>query len=230
MDHVRLDRIGMPASWASAKLVSDFNREFEGSNLKLHCMTSGHWFLEFPRELDAMGVEPGRVLGRDITDDLPSGSDGPYLRRVMTEIQMWLHGIADEHAAFNALWLWGGGGLWPQLAGETLPVAASNDPLIGGLWRLARREAVSVPESFAAASKIDAGNLLVTLSLEELRLQDLGEPLERLECEWLAPAWAALKRGTLRSLAVNLNGGLSRVTRAQRWRFWRSPRHWAHSP
>ncbi len=229
MDHVRLDRIGVRESSAQAELLRAFNREFRGSGLTLHCRAGVHWFLEFPRELDAESVEPGRVLGRDVADDLPSGPDGPYLRRVMTEIQMWLHGVQDERAQFNSLWLWGGGGVWPELAGETLPVAASSEPLMRGLWRQAGRDAISVPENFAAAVRLDAVNLLVTLSFEELRLQHAAQPLELLERNWLAPAWAAFERGALRSLAVNLNGVLSRVTRAQRWRFWRVPRHWAQS-
>ena len=229
LDHVRLEQIGVPASSAQAELVTAFNREFQSSNLKLHCVAGVHWFVEFPRELAATGVEPGRVLGRDVAGDLPSGYDGPYLRRVMTEIQMWLHAVGEARAPFNALWLWGGGGVWPQLAGQTLPLAASNEPLVRGLWQLAGRESVAAPEDFAAASKLDAGHLLVTVSLEQLRLQFPDQPLERLERDWLAPAWAALERGALRSLAVNLNGVLSRVTRAQRWRFWRAPRHWAQS-
>ena len=229
MDHVRLDHIGVRPSAADAALVTDFNREFHEAGLKLHCMAGVHWFLELQRELNAACVAPGRVLGRDVADDLPSGADGPYLRRVMTEIQMWLHGVGDERARFNALWLWGGGHRWPEFSGQTLPVAASSEPLLRGLWRLAGRGVVSVPKDFAGACGLDAENLLVTLSLEELRLEHPGQPLERLERDWFAPAWDALGHGALRSLAVNLNGVLSRVTRAQRWRRWRTPRHWAES-
>jgi hypothetical protein len=56
------------------------------------------------------------VLDRHIADYLPAGADAPRLRRLMSEIEMWLfeHAVnrtrlAHAVPAVNGLWLWGGG-------------------------------------------------------------------------------------------------------------------------
>jgi hypothetical protein len=147
----------------------------------------------------------------------------------MTEIQMWFHNRSDEQAACNALWLWGGGGVWPDISGRSLPVAASSEPVLRGLWRLGAGENREPVENFQAADQLGAGRLLVTLSLEEWRAAGQERPLQRLERDWLAPAWNALTSGTLKTLNLNLNGLLTRVTRGQHWRVWRKIRHWAES-
>ena len=72
------------------------------------------------RALDAVTRDPGDVLDRHIEDYLPTGADAPRLRRLMSEIEMWLfeHAVNRTRSttgmpAMNGLWLWGGG---PALA------------------------------------------------------------------------------------------------------------------
>jgi len=229
IDHVRLEAVGAGKAEALQSVVAGFNREFGDGGFLLHATQGGHAFLEMPRRMLAASFDPGRIVGQDIADRLPTGADAPLLRRLMTEIQMWLHARRVADAAFNALWLWGGGGTWPEPADGELPVAASPEPLVRGLWRLWSGQCIEPPANFAAASRLPARALLATLSLEDWRAQGEGRPLERLDREWLAPAWRALQRGRLATLTLNLNGELTRVTRAQRWRFWRARHHWADS-
>ena len=60
--------------------------------------------------------DPALIAGRDVYGHLPDGADGPFVRRVLTELQMVMHdhpvNRARERAgrlAANSLWLWGGG-------------------------------------------------------------------------------------------------------------------------
>jgi hypothetical protein len=72
-------------------------------------------FCIFDQPLEVATQDPERVLDRHIEGFLPQGSDAPRLRRLMSEMEMWLF----EHPAMgppargarpvNGLWLWGGG-------------------------------------------------------------------------------------------------------------------------
>lgn len=229
IDHVRLDGIAGPAMDKANALAAAFNHEFRGDKVVLHVCAGGHWFLEMPRELSAASVDPGRIVGRDVANSLPSGADAPLLRRLMTEIQMWLHARAEGEPGCNALWLWGGAGRWPDLVGRKGPVAASDEPLMRGLWRLAQLRCGDPVDNFAAARSLDERALLVTVSLERWRTAGERRPLQRLERDWLAPAWQALAAGSIDALSLDLNGSLSRAARRHCWRIWRTRRHWAES-
>ncbi len=72
--------------------------------------------LSGPRVADADTIDPARVLGASISEVLPQASSAPTLRRLVAEIEMWLHGhrVNAERATqgrlpITALWLWGGG-------------------------------------------------------------------------------------------------------------------------
>ena len=227
MDYVRLDAVAAPGSGVLAALAQAFNREFADSGYALHVAPTGHAFLETPRRLEAASVDPGRIVGRDVAGSLPKGPEAGALRRLMTEIQMWLHGEPGAARPFNALWLWGGGGTWPEPAGGRLPLAASSEPLVRGLWALAGAPSAEPAADFAEASGLPARSVLATVSLELWRSQGELQSLRRLEADWLAPAWRALEEGRLASLTLYLNGALTRISRAQRWRWWRARRHWA---
>jgi hypothetical protein len=229
LDHVRLDGIARPVAGAAAALAADFNHEFRGDSVVLHVCAGGRWFLEMPRELSAASVDPGRIIGRDVANSLPTGIDAAYLRRLMTEVQMWLHARAGGEPGCNGLWLWGGGGSWPDLAGRKGPVAASDEPIMRGLWRLAQLACVDAVDDFAAARSLNERALLVTISLERWRIAGERRPLLRLERAWLQPAWQALTAGSMGALSLDLNGTLSRAARRHCWRIWRTRRHWAES-
>jgi hypothetical protein len=228
MDHVRMDGVAAPDAASLAWLSAAFNREFADSGHALHATPTGQAFLEAPKCVDAVSVDPGRAVGRDVADFLPGGPGGGELRRLMTEIQMWLHGAAGPARTFNALWLWGGGGTWPEVPPcSELPVAASPEPLVRGLWKLAGAPVAAPAADFAAASLLRARSVLATVSLEHWRGGGERQPLRRLEADWLAPAWRALRIGRLKSLELHLNGKLTRASRTHCWRVWRARRHWA---
>lgn len=227
IDHVRLDSILYPGAVDGAAVAADFQRVFAGDGLVLHPHAGPHWFLEMPRDLVASTFDPARVLGNDIDGSLPAGIDSGWLRRITTEIQMWLHGRAARAPGFNALWIWGGGRVWPGLSNRQLRPAASDEALLRGIYRLGAAPIFDAVASLDEARRLGAASLIVTVSLEKWRAQGETQPLARLEHEWLAPAWNALTSGSVASCTLYLNRTLVRATRAHAWRIWRPRRHWA---
>src|SRR5258705_991671 len=102
-DHVRLDALAPHAREIADGLAAEFRREFSADGLILHMADGPHWLLEVPRTLNARTVDPGRLIGNDVGRSLPDGADGAYLRKLMTEVQMWLHGRTAPSAGFNGL-------------------------------------------------------------------------------------------------------------------------------
>lgn len=119
MSNVRLARDGilrLDAERATA-LALDFNRVWRDSGIHLGAGKFGDLFCIFDQPLEVATQDPERVLERHIEGFLPQGSDAPRLRRLMSEMEMWLF----EHPAMgkpargarpvNGLWLWGGGAM-----------------------------------------------------------------------------------------------------------------------
>jgi hypothetical protein len=101
---------------ARRELAQDFNAVFAESGFRLEALQSTNFLMTGPRIEDLDTVEPARILGASVTEVLPAASTAPRLRRLVAEIEMWLHGHrvnADRERngrmPITALWLWGGG-------------------------------------------------------------------------------------------------------------------------
>ena len=97
-------------------LALDFNKVFGESGFRLEALPSAGFLMSGPRIADPDIVDPARVLGASITGVLPEASNAPTLRRLVAEIEMWLHdhpvNVARQRRGrlpITALWLWGGG-------------------------------------------------------------------------------------------------------------------------
>lgn len=102
---------------ARRALARDFNTVFAESGFRLEALSSAGFLILGPRIGDLDTVEPARILGGSVTEALPEASTAPTLRRLVAEIEMWLHSHpvnADRarrgRLPITALWLWGGGG------------------------------------------------------------------------------------------------------------------------
>ncbi len=101
---------------ARRELAQDFNSVFAESGFRLEALPSASFLMTGPRIEDLDTVEPARILGASVSEVLPEASTAPTLRRLVAEIEMWLHGhrVNDDRARngrmpITALWLWGGG-------------------------------------------------------------------------------------------------------------------------
>lgn len=195
-------------------LASDFKRVFGSAEVRLIATPSGKLFSVFDTEMAAVTNEPAAALGRDIGDFLPSGTDAPRLRRLLSELEMWLfeHPVnlaraAAGRAVVTGLWLWGGGGALtrlPVISGWT----AGSDPLFGA-W------------SARAEFPRGGGSGVVVLT------QAPGaDDWAAAESQWIAPALEELRSGRIRRL--ELCAGERRFIVSARWalRIWRRARPW----
>jgi hypothetical protein len=98
------------------ELAQDFNSVFAESGFRLEALASAGFLVSGPRIDDRDIVEPARILGASVSEVLPEAANAPTLRRLVAEIEMWLHSHpvnADRgrrgRLPITALWLWGGG-------------------------------------------------------------------------------------------------------------------------
>ncbi len=216
MQAVHLPEDGLPilSAQEAGRLAEDFARVFAGGDARLAADPAGRLYGLFDRPLEALTRDPAQVRGGDIWEHLPAGRDGPRLRRLASEIEMWLHEhpLNRERAARGAsvvtgLWLWGCGATLaalPPLHGFT----AGRDALFGA-W----------PSCEHWPAHAIAG--VVTLAA---RPGEAG--WEEAERCWLAPAAAALAAGRLRALLLSGGARCLRVGPRWRWQGWRTRRPW----
>jgi hypothetical protein len=189
-----------------------------------------------PRE-HVTTVDPARLLDADIGQALATDTAAAReLRRLGTEIEMWLHSAATNAAReragrrrISALWLWGGGA--PTSVAGANDVHWSEfrlhgtDPFVAALENLGAREPAGArPASFAELSSAPS----TILELAPMSGAP-SESLPALESNWFAPARTALSEGTLDLLTIVANDRVFRVRRRQGWKFWRRRRSWLQS-
>jgi hypothetical protein len=197
-------------------LAADFNRTFVGAGMRLSVNRSSVLLCVFDQMLEATTHDPEAMAGSDVFGFQPSGVDAPRLRRLMSEMEMWLfdHQVNRARAAnarqpITGLWLWGGGaiGSFPAVRGWT----AGPDPFFAAFGDETRfpREA-------------DSGVVVCT----DHPGSSTWPAVER---RWIAPALAAMKSGRMKRLDLSAANRRFSVGRGPNWRFWRRPRPWWES-
>jgi len=229
LDRVHLHPAGLLALSADEqqRLAADFARLFADSPWALHARGERELLLGGPA-LDASGEDPAHFLGRDPSPGLPRGVAAAPLRRLVSELEMWLHEhplnelrIAVGKLPISGLWLWGGGNAI-EPAPHALPPLFGTDLAIESLWRLAGAPRQPLPAQFSALADVRVGGAVV---IAEVPSGTGPEVLQQIERDWIAPLLAhALNGGS----AATLLCADKRFTlnRRARWRFWRRARPW----
>jgi len=214
-------------------LVASFNAVLGGDGLALEPLPSGQCLLALPRAMQATTHDPAPLAGRDASGLLPSGPDGAWLRRLMTEAQMLLHEhpvnlarVARGGQPVNALWLWGIGAGELPAPEAPLPPLASDDDFLRALWRGhgGRVEATAGGLAETLAGRHDTVPV-VTLALGRLAANPT-QALLQAEEQWFAPLTAALAGGRLDAAALFLAGQQVEFAARHRLRVWRRSRPW----
>jgi hypothetical protein len=229
LDHVRMaDRGLVRIADDRAAWCAEFNRVF-GPRYSLHDAGERAFLLTGLRA-SVPSVDPARLLGAEIGPALP-GADAPELRRLWTEIEMWLHGSALNDARararlprVSALWLWGrdAGARAPNAVGGPDVELLGGDPLLAGLSRVRQWQLKNAPPTFAqvAATRAHAVAEFAVLT------GAAHESLAQLDAHWFAAARQALADGALASLEIIANDRRFRIAPRAHWRFWRPRRDW----
>jgi len=217
-----------------AQLSADFARTFASSKYDLKPLPSGEFVLETPGLTALATSEPARCVGSVLDAPVPPGPAAAPLRRLLAEIEMWLHTHPLNESrrergaiAVTSLWLWGASGRIVRPApgtGAALPLALGRDAWLEGLWRLqgsaAERAVLRLEELLAA--RAHASVVLVELGGELLGESDtVADALRRIDARTVAPAVAALRRGALARLSIMLNDVCVQLERGDLRRFWR---------
>jgi hypothetical protein len=235
-DHVRLTQVLALSGDEWAMLARGYLQALGADGLHWEQGSGSSAFLRAAAPLEAETQDPARSMGRDVHDALPRGRDAPRLKRLMTELQMWLYDHPINRTrergglpVVNGLWLWGGGALPPAPRPGGLPRLFSDDLFLRGLWRMAGTSSQPLPSSTGAgiiATASEQPSVAIGLALHQLPGENDGERMKALDREWLEPALLALRRGALREFRLHMNDRLFIVRRNDLLRFWRRPRPW----
>ncbi len=200
----------------AAALAADFNRVFADSGVRLAVGRAAVLLGVFDRVLRVSTHEPADVVGRDVFECQPLGADAPRLRRVMSEVELWLfeHAVnraraAQGRAAITGLWLWGGGESLSTL-GDVRGWSAGSDPLFAAFGNAAQ---------LPGGTALDAGVLVCDAPPG-------SADWPQVEQRWLEPLSRALRAGELERLTVSVQARRVDVLRGATWRFWRRPKSW----
>jgi hypothetical protein len=211
-------------------LAADFNRVWNGAAIRLLTGRDADLYCVFEQPIAADTADPQDVLGRHIAEHLPRGAAAPRLRRLMSEIEMWLFEhevnrarIARAVPALTGLWMWGGGATLtslPTVTGWT----AGDDPFF-------KVFAVRPPIARGAASRLEvaAGPDVaepaasgVAVIAAEPGTEQWREP----ETRWLAGSLAQLRAGRIERLDLSAGERCFSVRAGWKWRVWRRQRPW----
>jgi hypothetical protein len=201
-------------------LVADFNRGWQDAGIRL-IAGRPHLFCLTDRVLDAETRDPEDVLDRHIADYLPAGADAPRLRRLMSEIEMWLfeHSlnrtrIANAAPALNGLWLWGGG-----------PALASLPPVEG--WTAGGdvffKAFGARPQWPGAANTAGGAPASGVVVIDE---EPGSDAWRGTESRWLERSLEELNSGRISRLDLSAGGRCFSVTGRWNRRPWRRGKPW----
>jgi hypothetical protein len=237
MTSVRLPADGMlslmPAD--AETLGADFNRVWKGSGIRMTAAAyeasvstgavctapvstaaqSAQLFCIFDRAFEVLTRDPEDVLDRHIEEFLPTGTDSPRLRQLISETEMWLF----EHAAnrarselglptINGLWFWGGGA--PIASLPTVQGWSAGDDLFFNAVGFQRTE--EIPCGVVAVACVPG-----------------SDRWHEVESRWLRPAMIKLRAGKIQRLQISAADRCFTLTARGLRRFWRRTKPWWES-
>jgi hypothetical protein len=241
LTRVHLDHRGILRLSAEelAVLAADFRTTFGAAGLSLRPLPSGELLLETPGIPAVATLEPARCAGGEVEAFLPPGPQAAPLRRVLSEIEMWLHAHALNEARrrrgelpLTTLWLWGATGGAPRREARTrapLPPAFGADAWLRGLWHLEGSVCQALPERLETVLTVPQAEQAVLVAevgreLQRAREGTVAEALARLDERLISPAVRALRLGELARLTLILNDARVTLGRVSHFRLWRRRR------
>jgi hypothetical protein len=209
MSNVRLARNGiLTLTRTQAEMLSlDFNRVWHDAGIRMQVGRFGELLCIFDRALQVCTRDPEEVIDRHIEEYLPRGDDAPLLRRLMSEVEMWLfeHAVngtrsLQDALPVNGLWLWGGG-------------AVASPPAVQGC-----AEGEDVLFNYFRGDVSNGGVIVAP--------QPGSGAWQQAESRWLEPAVQRLRAGRIAKLVLSAGDRCFNVTARGLWRFWRRPTPW----
>jgi len=222
-----------------AVLAAAFQDTFAVSGFTLTPLSSGDFLLRTAGLAAVATTEPARCAGNDVAEALPRGPAAAPLRRLLAEIEMWLHGqplnearIRRGEPPVTTLWPWGAAGRAVQperREARAMPRAFGADPYLSGLWHLQADVCRALPARLeeVLADEQALGVVLVVQLGQELQTDPhytLAQSLARLDARFVSPAIKALRRGEVSSVTLIANDMRVTLRRRSHLRLWRRAR------
>jgi len=223
-------------------LAGELNRHFSDVGV-FHVAAAERWYLQLSAatRLGELDVPPlSAIAGRLVERQLPETQQTGWLRKLLNEAQMVLHGHPANTARqeqgrlpINSLWLWGAGAL-PARTESDFDGVWSTHPLALGLGRAAGVPTHGVPPDAAALLAHAANETHHLVVLEDLQGpvqyqngEDYRSALLALEARWFAPLRQALASGRISRLRLEASTAYAALawesSRAEQWKLWRRP-------
>jgi hypothetical protein len=234
LDHRGLLRLSVEEQ---AELAGAFADTFGPSNPALRPLPAGEFLLDTPDIIPVAAHEPARCVGAELDELMPAGVTAAALRRLLAEIEMWLHAQPLNErrsrrgaASVTGLWPWGAIGriVRPERkVPSAVPLAFGEDAWLEGLCRLTGSVCRPPPEHLEEVLGASAGDTVLLSGVGgQLRRDEdtVAEALLRLDQHFILPALQALRHGTLESLSVIINDTRVQLRRGSLHRFWRRAR------
>lgn len=199
------------AAWRTA-----FNAEFAVAGASLH-RVGGGWLLAAPFAHAARDAAPETLSGEVLQRQAAADAAQRALRRLGSEIEMWLaaHALnrareARRQPPLNCIWFWGGAhavSLPPLRVSAVLAARAAPDPWLAGLAQLGSVPLLTVPDwSGALRVLADAdGDALIVLPGDDTT--PAATHWQGLEERWFEPAARALRTRQIDGLRLQVGGG-----------------------
>jgi hypothetical protein len=163
------------------------------------------WYVEADTAPDLRTVPPTALPGGDVAAGRPHGTDARRWQAWLNELHMLLFDAAPNLAReardlppANGLWLWGGGTA-PVLAPTPFVAVWSDEPVVGGLARLAGLTHNPAPHTPDSLQELPAGHNLLGLGSDAANPDHLAP--------WLVALQAALDTGRVQSVTLLAGGG-----------------------
>lgn len=221
----------------AGQLVRTLNDYFSEAG-EFRAASAERWYLRLTAPAAFRAPPLSAMAGRRLDRQLPEEAATTWLRKLLNEAQMLLHGhpanLAREESGrmtINSLWLWGPGQLPARLPRRFDSVFADS-PLARGLAVASGTPCQPAAGSFAAWQAAQAGTHSLVFIGELLRAVQYEDPeawragLLELEAKWFAPLAAAVRAGRieLELQSSTIYGILGwQITRGALWRFWQRP-------
>ncbi len=163
------------------------------------------WYVLCTDTPDVRTCPPDNLPGGQIADRQPTGRDAARWQNWLNELQMLLFDAppnlvreARDLPPANGLWLWGGGAT-PTLAQASFDTVWTDQPLVGGLARLADRLPQAAPKSATDwLAALPEGHALLGLAP--------GEAAPDRAAHWLAALQGALDSRRLDAATLQAGG------------------------
>lgn len=186
------------------------------------------WYARMPLVDATPALGPAWLHGRSLTPFFPQDPAHRRWRQTMTETQMVMHDAAVNRAReargalpLNALWIWGAG-CTPTVTPTRCVLAIGDDPLLHGAAMTVGVTCVEAAAASAVAAALARGEVVVVAGAPFDARDDARADVITAANAFAGLAWQMLGAGDIDTIELVGERLRGRVTRAARWRWWRT--------